>query len=186
MPLEIKDGERSHTCCPDDVGFAPHKDHSDVHLTKNGFFGALPIMILVVDDDTAYEILLPILFKKSNSPVGLKFVFDGEQAMDYLTGKGKFADRNQFPLPKMILLDIKMPKVDGFDFLEWKRNQPVFDHLPVVMWSSSDLPQDKAKAAELGAVDYIVKPVVGHDLLKALERIYERLTEARANAAKLI
>jgi CheY-like chemotaxis protein len=142
-------------------------------------------MILVVDDDDAYLVLLPFLFKKWNSPVGLQFVFDGEQAIDYLTGKGKYTDRTQFPLPKMILLDIKMPKVDGFDFLEWKRNQPVFNHLPVVMWSSSDLPRDKTRAAELGALDYIAKPVVGHDLLVALERIYERLTEARASALRM-
>jgi len=76
------------------------------------------IMILVVDDDEACEVLLPLLFNKANSKVGLRFVTDGEQAMDYLNGNGKFSDRAQFPLPKMILLDLKMPKVNGFEFLE--------------------------------------------------------------------
>lgn len=139
-------------------------------------------MILVVDDDDAYELLLPRLFDKANSPVSFRFVFDGAQAIDYLSGRGKFSDRTQFPLPKMILLDLRMPKVNGFEFLEWKREQPTLSQLPVVVWSSSELEYDKAKAAELGAVDYIVKPVVGHGLLQALERIYKRLTEARAKA----
>ena len=136
-------------------------------------------MILVVDDDDAYELLLPRLFDKANSAVSLQFVFDGEEGMDYLGGKDKFSDRAQFPLPKMILLDIKMPKVNGFEFLEWKRNQPHLRDIPVVVWSSSDFQSDKDKAAELGAVDYIEKPIFGHGLLAAIERIYMRLTEAR-------
>jgi CheY-like chemotaxis protein len=137
-------------------------------------------MILVVDDDDAYELLLPRLFDKANSPVSFRFVFDGEQAMDYLNGKGKFSDRTQFPLPKMILLDLRMPKINGFEFLQWKREQSIFNNLPVVVWSSSDLQYDKDKAAELGAVDYIGKPIFGHGLTEMLERIYKRLTEARA------
>jgi CheY-like chemotaxis protein len=140
-------------------------------------------MILVVDDDDAYELLLPRLFDKANSPVSFRFVFDGEQAMDYLHGKGKFSDRAQFPLPKMILLDLRMPKINGFEFLQWKREQPILNHLPVVVWSSSDLQYDKEKAAELGAVDYVVKPIIGHGLIEAIERIYKQLTEARAKAS---
>jgi CheY-like chemotaxis protein len=140
-------------------------------------------MILVVDDDEACEVLLPLLFNKANSKVGLRFVTDGEQAMHYLNGNGKFSDRAQFPLPKMILLDLKMPKVNGFEFLEWKQTQPGFEHLPVVVWSSSDLQTDMDKAAKLGALDYVVKPVFGRGLTEAIERIYKRLTEARAKAA---
>ncbi len=140
-------------------------------------------MILVVDDDDAYELMLPQLFIKANSPVSFRFVFDGEQAMDYLSGKGKFSDRTEIPLPKMILLDLRMPKVNGFEFLEWKREQPALNHLPVVVWSSSDLEKDMEKAAALGAVDYVVKPVFGRGLIEALERIYDRLTEARSKAA---
>ncbi len=134
-------------------------------------------MILVVDDDDAYELLLPHLFDRANSSVTFRFVFDGEQAMDYISGKGKFSDRTQFPLPKMILLDLRMPKVNGFEFLEWRLKQSI--KFPVVVWSSSELEYDKARALELGAVEYIVKPVIGHALMYALERIYKRLTEAR-------
>lgn len=141
-------------------------------------------MILVVDDDDAYEVLLPQMFDKVKSPVGFRFVFDGEQAMNYLNGEGRFADRTQFPLPKMILLDLRMPKINGFEFLQWKGQQPTLKHLPVVVWSSSDLQHDKDKAMELGAVDYVVKPVFGHGLTEALERIYKRLTDARAMTSR--
>jgi CheY-like chemotaxis protein len=75
-----------------------------------------------------------------------------------------------------------MPKINGFEFLEWKKGQPNLSHLPVVMWSSSDFERDKDRAAGLGAVDYIVKPVFGHGLTDAIEQIYKRLTEARANS----
>jgi CheY-like chemotaxis protein len=156
-------------------------------LEKTFYFNPLqPIaqnMILVVDDDDAYQWLLPRLFDKAKSPVSLQFVFDGNEAIDYLNGNGKFSDRAQFPLPKMILLDLKMPKVNGFEFLEWRRNQAIHGHIPVVVWSSSDLQSDKDKSAELGAVDYIEKPIFGHGLLEAIERIYVRLTEARAKGA---
>jgi CheY-like chemotaxis protein len=137
-------------------------------------------MILVVDDDDAFEMLLPRLFDKANSAVTLRFVFDGEQAIEYLTGSGKFSDRVQYPFPRMILLDLKMPKINGFEFLEWKRNHASLIHIPVVVWSSSDFESDKEKAAKLGAVDYVVKPIFGHGLIEALELIYKRLTEARA------
>lgn len=76
-----------------------------------------------------------------------------------------------------------MPKVNGFEFLEWKQGQPIFNDLPVVVWSSSDLDSDKEKAHKLGAVDYVVKPIFGRGLIDALEIIYKRLTEARAKAS---
>jgi len=137
-------------------------------------------MILFVDNDEAYEILMPHFFEKSGWQVSFIFLQDGEQAIDYLSGKDKYADRSKFPLPKMVLLDLKMPKVDGFEVLEWKSKQPQLAKLPVVVWSSSNLKQDKERAASLGAVDYIVKPIIGHELIEAIERIYKTLTEARS------
>ncbi len=139
-------------------------------------------MILVVDDDEAYELILPRLFEKVNSSVSFRFVRDGVQAIDYLTGTGEFSDRNKYPHPKLVLLDIKMPRVDGFEVLEWKRKQPHLAALPVVVWSSSELPADIEKAIALGASDYIVKPMFGHGLIEMIDRIYKTLTEARARA----
>ena len=139
-------------------------------------------MILVVDDDDTYELLMPRLFQELEAPPAFRFVRDGEQGIDYLSGNGAYADRSQNPFPKMVLLDLRMPRVNGFEVLEWKRQQPDLAHIPVVVWSSSPLLQDREKAASLGAVDYIVKPIIGRDLVEAIERIYRTLTEARLKA----
>ena len=81
---------------------------------------------------------------------------DGIQAIEYLKGSGKFADRDQYPWPDVVVLDLKMPGVDGFQVLEWmqgKANMPL-----VIVLSSSDLPEDKLRAAQLGATMYTTKP----------------------------
>ena len=138
----------------------------------------------MVDDDEAFEMLLPRLIQEANSPVSFRFVYDGEEAINYLSGIGEFADREKHPFPKMVLLDLKMPKVNGFEVLEWKQKQPHLAALPVVVWSSSDLPIDKERAATLGASDYIVKPMFGHGLVEAIDRIYKSLTEARIRSVQ--
>lgn len=81
---------------------------------------------------------------------------DGTQAIEYLNGTGKFADRDQYPWPDVVVLDLKMPGVDGFQVLQWmqgKANMPV-----ALVLSSSDLPEDKLRAAQLGATMYTTKP----------------------------
>jgi len=81
---------------------------------------------------------------------------DGEQAVAYLSGSGKFADRDQYAWPDLLVLDLKMPNRDGFEVLQWmqdKANMPL-----VLVLSSSDLPEDKVRAAQLGATMYHAKP----------------------------
>src|SRR5947208_12363803 len=79
--------------------------------------------------------------------------------MEYLSGKGSYSSREQFPLPQVILLDLKMPRVNGFEFLEWLRNDSPGDlHLlPVVVLSNSDEPGDVNRAYDLGANSYVMK-----------------------------
>jgi|SRR5581483_7167116 len=132
--------------------------------------------VLLVDDDELFELLMPRLFKQAQLSIRLHCVRDGEQAIDYLKGRREFTDRSKYPLPDLILLDLKMPKVDGFEVMEWKNRHPELSRLPVIVWSSSELPRDKERAYALGALQYLLKPGsmedfadIAHDLAAFLE-----------------
>src|SRR5262249_21297458 len=83
---------------------------------------------------------------------------DGAGAIDYLAGKGEFADRTKYPLPCLLLLDLKMPYKDGFEVLQWVRRNDALKSLKVVIVTSSNLERDRARARALGVTDFIVKP----------------------------
>ena len=84
-------------------------------------------------------------------------VTSGEQAMAYLSGEGPYADREQFPLPDLVLLDLKMPRTSGFQVLTWIRRQPAFRDLPVLVYSGSMQKDDMNQAQKLGANEYLTK-----------------------------
>lgn len=92
---------------------------------------------------------------------------DGDAARRYLSGEGEFADRAAHPFPEIVLLDLKLPKVDGLELLEWIRSRPEIRALPVVVLTSSELPKDVARASELGALGYHVKSVEPEALERA-------------------
>jgi CheY-like chemotaxis protein len=85
-------------------------------------------------------------------------VIDGQVAIDYLSGNGPYADREKHPLPCLVLLDLKMPKVSGLEVLDWIRQQPNLKKRVVVLFSASALPADLDRAYELGVNSYIEKP----------------------------
>jgi CheY-like chemotaxis protein len=91
----------------------------------------------------------------------LMVVSDGQEAINYLAGRGRYADRHQFPVPALVLLDLNLPLVSGFQTLEWVRKQPELRNLPVIVFSSSARTEDRQRAQDLGASDYIEKPTSG-------------------------
>ena len=95
-------------------------------------------------------------------------VTDGQQAKDYLAGTGKYTDRESFRVPAMILLDLKLPLVSGFEVLEWMRGQPGLAELPVVILTGSSEVRDRQQARELGVRGYYVKPPDEHMLREML------------------
>jgi CheY-like chemotaxis protein len=106
-------------------------------------------------------------------PTPLQVVTDGEDAMAYLEGEGKYADRDIFPLPQLIVMDIKMPRKTGFDVLAWvKGNEQPIRRIPIVIVSSSNNPSDINRAYELGANAYMVKPVN----FRAVEHLFSSIT----------
>ena len=97
-------------------------------------------------------------FRKAGLGCALRTVADGQEAKDYLSGNGVYGNRDEHPLPVLVLLDLKMPLLGGFEVLEWMRGHPDLASLPVVIFTSSPRQEDKARAKELGANEYIEKP----------------------------
>ena len=130
--------------------------------------------ILAAEDDASDRIILEMAFQRAKLPYPLVVVHDGQEAVDYLCGNGQYADRAAHPLPALLLLDLKMPRMDGLDVLAWLAQQPDFKKLPVVVLSSSGAEQDMNKALQLGAREYFVKPHSLHELTKIANEIHAR------------
>jgi CheY-like chemotaxis protein len=113
--------------------------------------------ILVAEDNEDDVFFLRRAFQNADLPYEINFVTNGREAIDYLSGRAPYDNRERFPLPKALILDLKMPIQGGFDVLEWTRSQPELKNLPVMIHSSSELDVDKNRAKELGANAYYVK-----------------------------
>src|SRR5579883_202266 len=122
--------------------------------------------VLVAEDSSDDYILFQRALAKANFMSPLQRVENGDEAIAYLAGEGKFSDRVQFPLPALMLLDLKMPKRGGFEVLEWARQHPVYRKLPVVVLTSSSQYEDVDRAYSLGANSYLVKPGDFNDLIQ--------------------
>src|SRR5207249_5534648 len=94
---------------------------------------------------------------------------DGDEAVEYLGGTGRYQDRTRYPLPALVLLDLKLPRKNGIEVLHWLRQQPALRRLPVVVLTSSKEPNDVNRAYDQGANSYLVKPL-GFDALLNLVR----------------
>jgi CheY-like chemotaxis protein len=115
--------------------------------------------ILHVEDDPNDTLLFQHACRKAGIVFDLQAVSDGDQAMAYLRGANDFCDRSKFPLPQLILLDLKMPRVSGFDVLTWLQSQDALKGVPVIVLTSSNHDADVKRAYSLGAKSYLVKPV---------------------------
>jgi CheY-like chemotaxis protein len=137
--------------------------------------------ILVAEDDPTDAFFLQRAFSKAGISVKLHFVRDGQEVIDYLRGDKPFEDRNAHPLPHLLLLDLKMPKLNGFDVLDWLKRQPGLKRLLVVIFTSSEESQDINRAYDLGANSYLVKPHAIDDLMRVVERLEKYWLEANRN-----
>lgn len=143
-------------------------------LTPGGarqFGGSSGVTVLHVDDDPNDTALLEAARRKAELEFRLENVSDGDQAMAYLRGSGPYANRMTHPWPRLILLDLKMPRATGFEILKWIRNRPDCKELPVVVLSGSELQEDIRQAYSLGANSYLVKPLGFEALVELLKNI---------------
>ena len=136
--------------------------------------------ILLAEDDPNDVLLMRHVFNKLNLASLLQVVNDGEQAVDYLQGKGAYENRDRYPLPALLLLDLKMPRKSGFEVIEWIRQQPALKRLPIIVLTSSRETNDINRAYDLGANSYVAK--VGKqeallDLVKNLNQYWGLINE---------
>jgi CheY-like chemotaxis protein len=125
--------------------------------------------ILLVEDDEDDAFFMRRALTKAQINMPLHIAVNGQEALDYLGGAGKFADRAQFPTPAIVFLDLKLPCVHGFEVLKWIRSQPAFNELPVIVLTSSSEARDHEKALQLGATAYVVKPPTREMVLSVLD-----------------
>lgn len=126
--------------------------------------------ILLAEDNPDDAFIFQMMVKRSGLSQTFHFVQDGQQAIDWLSGTGEFSDREKFPLPDLLFLDLKMPVKTGFDVLEWVRENGGFENLPVIILSSSDERTDVNRACQLGATSYFVKSPQLRDVIQFLQR----------------
>jgi CheY-like chemotaxis protein len=145
-------------------------------MEKNG----KPIVILMADDDADDRMLTRDALEESRVLNELKFVEDGEELMEYLHRKGKFADPESSPKPGLILLDLNMPKKDGREALKEIKSDPNLRRIPVVIMTTSKAEEDIYRSYDFGASSFITKPVTFDrlvDLMRALGEYWVEFVE---------
>ena len=143
---------------------------------KNG----QPIVILMADDDADDRMLTKDALEESRVLNELRFVEDGEELMDYLHHRGKFADAESAPKPGLILLDLNMPKKDGREALKEIKSDPNLRRIPVVIMTTSKAEEDIFRSYDFGASSFITKPVTFDrlvDLMKAIGEYWVEFVE---------
>jgi CheY-like chemotaxis protein len=141
-------------------------------------------ILLAEDDPNDIRLLNFALARDGNNGIPARFALarDGEEVLEYLQGEKGFVDREQFPFPDLLILDLNMPKMDGLEVLRWLKRNAACARLPVVMLSGSGLQKDVEEAYELGVNSYFQKPNSVFALTSLLKTLtmYWQLTERPA------
>jgi two-component system response regulator len=128
-------------------------------------------MILLVEDNPDDEVLTIRAFRKNNIKNEIVVAHDGEEALDFLFGRGEYAERDSQRFPEVVLLDLKLPKVDGLEVLRQIRADPRTHLLPVVILTSSKEEQDLIEGYSRGANSYVRKPVDFNQFVDAVRQL---------------
>ena len=149
---------------------------------------ATPITILYADDDAEDRMLVKDAWDESRVANEMMFVEDGEELMDYLHRRGKYAELAGSPLPGLILLDLNMPRKDGREALKEIKSDPRLRAIPIVILTTSKAEEDIFRAYDLGVNSFIVKPVTFQslvDLMLALNRYWFEIVELPSRHRKV-
>jgi CheY-like chemotaxis protein len=132
---------------------------------------ARTVTILLVEDDPNDALLVRMAFQRTRSGIPLIILPNGLEAVNYLKGEGVYADRAKYPIPDIILLDLRMPLMSGFEVLQWIRERPGLKRLPVIVLTSSVQEADARTAYEAGANSYLVKPTDFNELVDSIKNL---------------
>ncbi len=139
--------------------------------------------MLYVEDEENDRILMQFAFQKAGLEPALRMVNDGQTAIDYLSGAGVYGEREKYPLPAVVLLDLNLPEVHGFEVLKWIRKQPAHTALPVVVFTSSAREEDRRQAELLGASEFMQKPMMPGGFQEVARKLNEAWLSAGPAAA---
>jgi CheY-like chemotaxis protein len=127
--------------------------------------------ILLVEDNRMDVELTLDAFKEARLGNTIHVASNGQEALDYLFGKEEYGDRVKYPMPNLVLLDLKLPGIDGFEVLKQLKSTPVLKRLPVVILTSSKEEGDRALSYDIGANSYLVKPISFDGFLDVVKQI---------------
>jgi len=130
-------------------------------------------VILLAEDEEDYVLLIRKAFSQANIRNPLQVVSTGTEAMAYLKGEGKFANRDEYPLPDLLMLDLRLPGFSGFEIIGWVRSHPTLCGLRIIVLTSSDQMRDVNDAYRLGANSFLMKPYDFQDLVHFSKLIQE-------------
>ena len=136
--------------------------------------------ILLVEDNEEDAFLLRRALKREQVECSLQVAEDGQQATEYLGGTGKYADRSAYPFPALVLLDLKLPYVHGFEVLAWISSQACCKDLRVIILTSSGEDSDRSRAQQFGIRSYFTKPPTR----ELVATVIKTLGEVSATAVK--
>jgi CheY-like chemotaxis protein len=142
------------------------------------------IAILIADDDAEDRMLIKDALEENRVKNIIHFAEDGEELMDYLHNEGKFTDKNTYPLPGLILLDLNMPRKDGREALKEIKADPVLRMIPIVVLTTSQAEEDVLRTYNLGVSSFITKPVTFSslvDIMKTLSKYWFEIVELPPN-----
>ena len=131
------------------------------------------ITVLIVEDNSEDAELLEMAWQRAGFQKKINLVPDGQEAVDYLEGRGQYADRSRFPFPQVVVSDLKMPRVNGLELLEWLRKDKRCSVLPAILLSGAGLREDVEAAYKLGANTYFKKPATLAGLVELLKQLRE-------------
>ena len=127
-----------------------------------------------MEDEESDALFMQRAFTSAGLESVLRIVGDGRTAIAYLSGSGVYGDRDSYPVPAVVLLDLNLPGVHGFQVLKWIRSHPDYTGIPVLIFSGTTHASDKAKALELGANEFVQKPTSGMKFPELVRSLKEK------------